>query len=112
MYKVIMEEPATSDLRGLHNYVAETLKVPAAAQRIYMSIKAQVKTLDQNPQRCKVVDEEPFRTLGTRLLHVENYIAFFVIDEKNKKVHVLRILYNRREWQSILNCEQIPPVVD
>ena len=108
MYKVIIEDPAISDLRGIHNYIAETLKVPIAAQRIYTAIKTQVKTLNQNPQRCKLVNEEPFRTMGIRPLFVENYTAFFVIDEKNKKVHVLRILYNRREWQSILNCEQIP----
>jgi len=40
--------------------------------------------------------------MGVRLMPVENYNAFYIVDEKNDAVHVLRILYNSREWQSIL----------
>ena len=102
MYKVIIEDPAISDLRGIHLYISETLKEPIAAQRIYLTIKSKIKTLDKNPLRCKVVDDEPYRSKGLRPLYIGNYTAFFVADESNKRVHVLRILHNRRQWQNFL----------
>ncbi len=37
------------------------------------------------------------------MLLVENYIAFYVVDEAKREAHVLRILYNRREWQDLLS---------
>jgi len=102
MYKVTLEKPARSDLRGIHSYIKNKLKAPEAARRIYQAIKAQVKTLDQNPLRCKLIDEEPFRSKGVRPLYVENFTAFFVVDEANKKVHILRILYSHMQWQDHL----------
>jgi plasmid stabilization system protein ParE len=53
------------------------------------------------PERHSIVKEEPFAQQGVRMLLVENYIAFYIITD-SKEVHVFRILYNRREWQSIL----------
>jgi len=53
------------------------------------------------PSRHSVVQEQPYAAMGVRKLLVENYIAFY-IDEEKYEVHILRILYNRREWQNIL----------
>jgi plasmid stabilization system protein ParE len=33
---------------------------------------------------------------------VENYNAFYVVDELKHEVHVIRVLYKRREWQKLL----------
>jgi len=33
---------------------------------------------------------------------VENYSAFYIVNEKDKEIHVFRILYNRREWKNLL----------
>lgn len=101
-YKVIIELPAQRDLHGLLRYITDTLKEPVIARRIYASIKEQILTLSQIPLRYSVVQEQPFVAMGVRKLLVENYIAFYIIDEEKCEVHVLRILYNRREWQNIL----------
>ena len=102
VYKVVMEDLATSDLRGILSYITKTLKEPVVAKRVYHSIKEKIKTLDQNPHRCKVVEIQPFHALGVRRLLAENYSAFFVIDEESKTAHVLRVVYNRRDWQNLL----------
>lgn len=101
-YKVIIELPAQRDLQGLLRYITDTLKEPVVARRIYISIKEQILTLNQMPLRHSVVKEQPYAAMGVRKLLVENYIAFYIIDEEKREVHVLRILYNRREWQNIL----------
>ncbi len=101
-YKVIIELPAQRDLQGLLRYITDSLKEPVIAKRIYTSIKEQILTLNQMPLRHSVVQQQPYAAMGVRKLLVENYIAFYILDEEKCEVHILRILYNRREWQSIL----------
>lgn len=101
-YKVIIEFLAERDLHGLLYYITDTLKEPVMARRVYTSIKEQILTLKSLPLRHSVVQEQPYATKGVRKLLVENYIAFYIIDEEKCEVHILRILYNRREWQNIL----------
>ncbi|MDD2235281.1 MAG: type II toxin-antitoxin system RelE/ParE family toxin [Desulfitobacteriaceae bacterium] len=101
-YKVVIEFPAQRDLQGILRYITDTLKESAAARRIYASIKEQILGLSQMPLRHSVVQDQLYAERGVRKLLVENYIAFYIVNEEKYKVHVLRILYNRREWQNIL----------
>jgi len=101
-YKVIIELPAQRDLQGILRYITDTLKEPVIARRIFTSIKEQILTLSQMPLRHSVVQDQPYSAMGVRKLLVENYVAFYIINEEKCEVHVLRILYIRREWQNIL----------
>ena len=101
-YNVILETTAVLDLRGILDYITDILKQPEAAERIFLSIEKSVMTLNSMPARHGIVRDEPYATLGVRMMPVENYIAFYIIDEVNLEVRVLRILYKRREWQDLL----------
>ena len=101
-YKIEIAQPAVRDLQDILDYISNTLKEPAIAQRIYTSIKKEILTLSSMPERNRVVDDEPYAAMGVRRLFVENYVIFYVVDQGRRCVHVLRVLYNRREWQSIL----------
>lgn len=101
-YKVIMESLAQKDLQGILRYITDTLKEPVVARRIYTLIKEQILALGQMPLRHSMIQDQPYAAIGVRKLLIENYIAFYVINEARYEVHVLRILYNRREWQNIL----------
>jgi len=102
VYNIILESPATLDLYGILDYITDVLNAPESAQRVYRSIKNQVLSLEKMPHRFPLVREEPFASLGVRLLPAENYNAFYIVDEQHHEVHILRILYNRREWQNKL----------
>ena len=102
VYDVILETTASLDLFGILDYITDVLKAPESAKRVYWSIKDQVLSLDEMPYRFPLVREEPFASIGVRLIPVENYNIFYTIDELKSEVHVFRILYNRREWQNIL----------
>lgn len=101
-YKVVFEPLAVSDLRDIVDYIATKLKEPEIAKRIYTSIKKQILSLEVMPYRYKLVDDEPFCKTGIRKLPVENYTAFYFVNEERKTVHIFRILYNRREWQNLI----------
>jgi toxin ParE1/3/4 len=101
-YSVILEATASSDLRGILRYIAGTLKEPVAAKRVYYSIKEKVSALNQMSLRFPVVQDDILAIRGVRWMSAENYLVFYIINENRKKVHVLRILYNRRDWRSLL----------
>lgn len=101
-YNVIIESSAEKDLYGILTYISETLLEPAVAKRIYLSIKEQILSLSSMPMRYALINEEPYRSMGIRKIPVENYIAFYIVDESCKTVHVFRILYNRREWHNLI----------
>ena len=101
-YKIVIEETAENDLVGILSYISNTLHEPGIAMKIYGLIKKEVLTLNKMPFRYSVVNEEPYRSMGVRRIPVENYTAFYIVDENEKTVHIFRILYNRREWQYLL----------
>jgi len=101
-YNVILETTAILDMYSILDYIRDVLKAPEAAQRVFLSIEKQVMSLNFMPARHNIVRIEPYASIGLRILPVENYNAFYMIDESNLDVRILRILYNRREWQNIL----------
>ena len=102
IYKIVIEKTAENDLNDILSYISNTLHEPVIAKKLYITIKENFSNLKSMPLRHKVVNEEPYRSIGMRMLLIENYIAFYVVDEDNKTVHIFRILYNRRDWQQIL----------
>ena len=101
-YKVVIEPVARKDMHDIFYYISESLKEPRTAKRIYLSIREKILSLDFQPYRYKVVDEEPYSLRGIRTIPVENYLAFFYIDESDKTVHIMRIMYKRRSWKNLL----------
>lgn len=101
-YKVVIEQRAQSDLFEILAYISEILYEPVITKRIYKSIKEQILSLKDMPNRYAVVTEEPYCSLYVRKMPMENYCVFYIVDEEIQVVHVLRILYNRREWQKLL----------
>lgn len=101
-YKIAITRPAELDLAGIYAYIADTLKEPMTAMRLYTTIKNEIMTLSALPERHPIVDEQPYAEIGVRKLFVENYVVFYVIDKERRVVSVIRILFNRREWRHIL----------
>lgn len=101
-YKIVIEQTAENDLLGILSYISDTLHEPSIAMKIYGLIKKEILNLNRMPFRFEVVNEEPYRSMGVRRIPVENYTAFYIVDENEKTVHIFRIIYNRREWRYLL----------
>lgn len=101
-YKVVFEPRAVNDLNEIVKYISYTLKEPEIAKRIYNSIKKHLLSLESMPYCHKLLDDELFRNMEIRKIPVENYTAFYFVNEKSKSVHIFRILHNRREWKNLL----------
>jgi plasmid stabilization system protein ParE len=91
-YKVFISDRALADMESIYDHIADILLEPMIATKQYNRIAEAILTLEQMPERIKLMDSEPERSEGLRSLLVDNYTVFFMI--KVDTVHVARVLYS------------------
>lgn len=101
-YSVLIGRQAERDILEAVTYIQEILFQPESARRTYKAIKTQINMLSEMPQRFAVIAEEPYRSMGMRKASAENYLIFYLVNEKKKTVSIVRVLHNRREWTNLL----------
>ena len=90
-YKVNYTESAKRDLRGIYEYIAYHFLEPGTAADLIRRIQDDILKLDENPERYKVYDEEPWKSQELRYFPVDNYEIFYVV--KEDEVDIVRIMY-------------------
>jgi plasmid stabilization system protein ParE len=78
------------------------LEAPMAANNLKNEIKDKINKIKENPYIRPLVQDKYLASLGYRLINVKNYMIFYIIDEDDKHLKIIRFLYNKRNWMSIL----------
>ena len=91
-YKIIITQTAEIDLNGAADYIEFTLLNPQAANDLLDKVEEAIGSLSDNPQIHKLVDDPVLKAWGIRYVLVDNYMAFFKIDEDRKTVYFVRFL--------------------
>ena len=107
-YFIDVSSAAKRDLADAFYYIDLTLRNPDAADRLVITAWQKFRSLDTFPQRFPFVKDSMLSELGIRFLLVENYLAFYTIDNSSQTVHILRFLYGHSDWQTILRADNIP----
>lgn len=102
MASVVFTEPAEYDLLDIEYYIFVYLSNPQAARRISDGILDAVEKLNEYPTGHPLVDDVLLRSVGLRMTHFENYNIFYYYDMQSDAVYIIRVLYNRVDWQSLL----------
>ena len=102
-WKVKYSAEAKQDLEGIYDYISTVLREPQIARGQVERILSSVNKLDSMPLRYRLCDYKKWSEQGVRFLTVDNYIVFYLPDEADKSVSVVRIMYGGRDINSILN---------
>ena len=102
MYNVIVMEIARDDLRSAVRYIANELKNPSAANRLADEFEKHVLELTEMPERYQLLQDRFLALNQIRAFSVGNYLAFYTIDEDKKVVIIVRFLYQKSNWNTIL----------
>lgn len=103
IYDVNIAEQARLDLKLIYGYIANTLMEPVIAEKQYTRIETAVYSLDQMPERFRQYEKEPWRSRNLRIMPVDNYLVFYLVDNEKRTVTVIRIMYGRRDTERELN---------
>ena len=101
-YRVHIIERAQRDLESAADYIEYSLLNPAAADDLLDAAEEALSSLSDMPQRIMLATDEVLAAWGIRFIQVKNYLAFYTVDEEKNIVHVVRFLYMKRDWQTIL----------
>ncbi len=102
MARVVFTEPAESDLLNIEYYIFVDLCNPQAAQRISDGILGAAGKLAEYLEGYTLVEDELLGRMGICLIYFDNYNIFYYYDMQNDVVYIIRILYNKSDWQNIL----------
>jgi toxin ParE1/3/4 len=94
---------AERDLLRAAEYIEFTLKNPDAAERLLDIAEQRISSLSDMPEKFQLVDDPVLASWGIRYVMINDYLAFYVIDPKQQLVIIVRILYQKSNWNSILH---------
>ena len=102
-YRIKITPQAFDHLQEIRNYIECELNAPVAAKKLLLLFKDKMNQLTLMPQSYRTIEEEPWGSQGVRKISVKNYYIYYWIDEENREVHILAVIYNKRnQYQQLL----------
>lgn len=105
-YKVYYSVDVLGDLREIYSYIANELLVPETAKAQLRRIRKEVRSLDYVPARYTLVEWEPWHSMKMHQFPVDNFIVYYLVDDKVRTVTVARIFYGGRDIEGIINLNK------
>lgn len=101
-YSLKFTSKAEEDLDEIYGYIANNLLAPEAAENLMDKIETGIMRLKAFPYSCSFVLDGPLRKRGYRKLIVDNYIVFYLVNEQERQVVIMRILYGASNYHTII----------
>jgi len=101
-YSLKVTPKAEEDLEEIYNYISTKLFADMAADNLMDKIEGNIIRLKDYPLSGNKVLDNHLRERGYRKLIIDNYIAFYLINEAEKQIVIMRILYGASNYQDIL----------
>ena len=101
-YSIHITRAAEQDIAEAVDYIDHILLNPEAADSLLDKLDEQDADLKDSPAKYQLADDPVLCSWGIRFTLVNNYLAFYIIDEERKIVHIIRFLYGKRDWINIL----------
>lgn len=91
-YQVIIEKYAKEDIKSIFDYISNTLFNKGAAISFIQNIENKFASISLFPRSAPLINNEYIENKNIRKLCIDNYIAFYLIDEANKMVRIIRVI--------------------
>ena len=101
-YNIYITATAERDILRGADHIEFTLKNPTAADHLLDAVTEQINSLGDMPEKFRLVDDPVLASWEIRFVIVNNYLTFFTIDKGKQLVIVVRFLYQKSNWNSIL----------
>ena len=104
-YIVEISETAEQDLKDIISYLKYSLAGDIIADKYKLLFKQTLKELENIANSMPILSEELTGHKNIRKINVRNYLIFYIIDEDNSKVSILRIGHAFMDWEKYLKDE-------
>lgn len=101
-YSMKFTPKAQDDLDEIYGYISTKLFDDIATENLMDNIENNIMRLANFPLSSSFVMDEPLKSRGYHKLVVDNYIVFYLVNDEEKQVAIMRILYGATKYQDIL----------
>lgn len=101
-YTLHITSTAERDITRAADYIEFTLKNPQAADHLLDETENQIKALLNFPKKYPLASDKILAAWGIRFIKIANYLAFYIVSDETGQVIVVRFLYEKSDWLSIL----------
>jgi toxin ParE1/3/4 len=98
MYDLLITEIAEQDLDGMVDYITGKLANPAAAGAFLDKTEECYGFLRRTPRMFNECADAYLKSRGYRKVLINNYLLIFRIDEKARRVYILRFFYGGQDY--------------
>lgn len=100
-YRIIIAAKAHSDMLNISTYISDTLLSPETSKQFIKGLKESISNLSFTPYRFPLIQNSYLEDTSIHCMPYKNHYIFYQIDDDNLTVHVVRIGYNKRNWQKV-----------
>lgn len=104
-FQIQITDKAQSDINAAADYIAFSLRNPVASDAMLDAVEQEVNSLAEFPERYSLAADDVLSSWGIRFVRVKNYLAFYRVDTEAQVITVVRFLYRKSNWASILHCD-------
>ena len=108
-YSIFVTGKAKQDLIEAADYIEYTLLNPKAADDLIDRFEKEINNLAFMPEKHQLVNDPVLAAWGIRMIALNNYIVFYTVDKESKSISVIRFLYSKRNWISVLSNDTVTP---
>lgn len=101
-YQLHITGVAERDLIQAADYIEFVLKNPQAADDLLEEMDQKINALLSFPKEHPLAYDKLLSSWGIRFIQVKNYLVFYVVSEEKSQITVVRFLYAKSNWTSIL----------
>ena len=101
-YTVRLTDTAKQDLREIAFWIATQSKDIEIAKRFVGELRDVCKKLNIFPNAGSIPKDRVIRSAGYRLTVHEEYLIFYLVDEKEKQVNVMAIFNAKKDYMRVM----------
>ena len=102
IYEVKISKQAEHQLKEIFQYISYTLQAPGTAEKMLDLLEKEILSLSSFPNRIPLTQDEPWHSQGVHKMVVKNYLVYFWVDENTQTVHIIAVVYGRRDQKQLL----------
>mgnify|MGYP003556621546 CR=1 FL=1 len=93
-YRITIEKYAQKDIQSIYNYMCDNLVNKEAAIKLLNKINEKFDSIALFPKSAPLLNNDYVTNKNIRKLLIDNYIAFYEVDDINKEIKTLGINLN------------------
>ncbi|MBF8437738.1 type II toxin-antitoxin system RelE/ParE family toxin [Halanaerobiaceae bacterium Z-7014] len=102
IFEIKITDEARHDLEKIYDYISLEFKNDIAAKKLIRKIRDSIIRLREFPYMSELLKDEILRKKGYRKIVIDNYIVIYKVNKDERLVIIVRIIYNRRQYQDLI----------